>query len=150
MYKQLIIVREDLRMLPVKLAAQVSHASMAFLIAKIKENAHSIDNLVYKLGGSSSIDRIYQVNFTFDGPLYEEWISGSFIKVICGARNKSKLMKAVKMAQKLGMREGEDYFLIRDNCLTELDPEDEDDRTLTCIGFKPMESGIIEKISKKY
>lgn len=35
MYKQLIIARKDLNMSPGKLAAQVSHASMAFLVNQI-------------------------------------------------------------------------------------------------------------------
>ena len=52
------------------------------------------------------------------------------------------------------MVEGEDFFLIKDNCLTELEPEEFDEngigRTLTCIGFKPMDSDIIDKIGKKY
>ena len=52
------------------------------------------------------------------------------------------------------MVEGEDFFLIKDNCLTELEPEEIDKngvgRTLTCIGFKPMDSEIIDKIGKKY
>ena len=46
-------------------------------------------------------------------------------------------------------KEGEDFWLIRDNCHTELEPE-EDGRTLTVIGFKPMNSEIIDKIGKKY
>mgnify|MGYP000083455562 FL=1 len=48
------------------------------------------------------------------------------------------------------MKEGEDFFLIRDECRTELKSEDEDGRTLTCIGFKPMDSEIIDKIGRKY
>lgn len=36
-FKQLIIARRDLNMSPGKLAAQVSHASSAFLIEKAKE-----------------------------------------------------------------------------------------------------------------
>ena len=35
MYKQIIIARKDLNMSPGKLAAQVSHGSMAFLTKKI-------------------------------------------------------------------------------------------------------------------
>lgn len=49
---------------------------------------------------------------------------------------------------------GEDFFLIKDNCYTELEPEEigEDGigRTLTCIGFKPMESDVIDKIGRKF
>lgn len=38
MYKQIIIARKDLDMTSGKLAAQVSHGSMAFLTTFIKEN----------------------------------------------------------------------------------------------------------------
>lgn len=53
------------------------------------------------------------------------------------------------MAEEMGMKENEDFWLIRDNCHTELEPE-EDGKTLTCIGFKPMDSEVIDKIGKKY
>lgn len=52
------------------------------------------------------------------------------------------------------MKENEDFFLIWDNCYTELDPEEFDENgvghTLTCIGFKPMDSEVIDKIGRKY
>ena len=71
-----------------------------------------------------------------------------------GARNKNQLLKAVEMAKELGMEEGVDFFLIKDNCYTELEPEEIDEegvgRTLTCIGFRPMDSEVIDKIGRKY
>lgn len=148
MYKQLIIARQDLNMSTGKLAAQVAHASMVFLITQIKEKAKAVCSLEYSV--NAPIDKIYTASLIFDKGTYEDWIQGSFTKIVCGARNKNHIMKSIKMAKELGMREGIDYFLIRDNCLTELQPEDEDGRTLTCIGFRPMEGEIIEKISRKY
>ena len=63
-------------------------------------------------------------------------------------------MKAVTMAEEQGLREGVDYFLIKDNCLTELEPEEVDEngvgRTLTCIGFRPLPDDIAHQISRKY
>ena len=133
MYKQLIIARKDLHMSPGKLAAQVAHASIAFLSQPIRErnwnNGH--------------------VELWLDEEVINEWFKGSFTKVICEAKNKKQLMKAVTWAQEHAFAEGKDYFLIRDNCLTELIPE-EDGRTLTCIGFKPMDDSIIGQLSKKY
>ena len=120
-------------MSPGKMSAQVSHASMAFLSTWIK----------------NTIDINYNIQAKFDKDIYNEWINDIFTKVILEAKNKNQLLKAVEMANELGMKEGEDYFLIRDNCLTELEPE-EDGRTLTCIGFKPMRPEIIDQISKKY
>lgn len=67
----------------------------------------------------------------------EDWINGIFTKVILEAKNKNQLMKAVKMAEDLGMEEGKDFFLIKDCCLTELTPEEVDEngvgRTLSGI-----------------
>ena len=139
MYKQIIIVRKDLDMSPGKLAAQVSHASMAFLTNKIKQS-----NWKAGMDGKNCF-----VNLWLDIGTFEQWICGEFTKVILEARNKNQLLKAVKMAEELGMEEYQDFFLIKDNCRTELTPE-EDGRTLTCIGFRPMDAEVIDKIGKKY
>ena len=53
-----------------------------------------------------------------------------------------------------GLVENRDFFLIKDNCLTELEPEEigEDGvgRTLTCIGFRPLPDETAHAISRKY
>ena len=136
-YKQLIIARKDLAMSPGKLAAQVSHGSMAFLTRMVR------DNIV-------QLESSYETTLTFDAGVYEGWIDGSFTKVVLEAKNKSKLMKAVEIAEELGLEEGKDFFLIRDNCLTELAPEDEDGRTLTVVGFRPLPADVCTKISRKF
>ena len=59
-------------------------------------------------------------------------------------------MKAVVMAEEQGLQEGTDFFLIKDSCLTELEPEDEDGTTLTCIGCRPLPDDIAHAISRKY
>lgn len=141
MYKQIIIARKDLNMSPGKLAAQVSHGSMAFLTWAIRNN--------YSQWLSDNNTTYYSSELTFDKDLYEQWIDGAFTKCVLQAKNKNQLLKAKTMAEELGMKEGIDFFLIKDNCNTELEPE-EDGRTLTVIGFKPMDSEIIDKIGKKY
>ena len=199
MYKQIIIARKDLHMSPGKLAAQVSHASMAFLTAQIQRNKREIldcvclptyeqrsDNpMVYR---NSEINKIadeartegkdcfyieylesggmyldihacekktrIESTLTFSNELYNEWIQGTFTKCVLQAKNKKQLLKAVEFAKELGMKEGKDFFLIKDNCYTELEPEEVDEngigRTLTCIGFAPMAAEIIDEIGKKY
>lgn len=96
----------------------------------------------------------YRSELIFDSGIYEEWINGIFTKVVLEAKNKNQLLKAKTMAEEMGMKENEDFFLIKDCCATELEPEEIDEngigRTLTCIGFKPMDSEIIDKIGKKY
>lgn len=63
-------------------------------------------------------------------------------------------MKAVTAAEALGLKEGTDFFLIKDNCLTEMGPEDVDEngvgRTLTCIGFRPLPDDVAHTISWNY
>ena len=79
---------------------------------------------------------------------------GAFTKCVLQAKNKNQLMKAVTIAEELGLKEGEDFFLIKDNCLTDLEPEEIDDagvgRTLTCIGFRPLPDETAHAISKKF
>ena len=152
MYKQIIIARKDLNMSPGKLAGQVSHASMAFLTNMIRQKAQPCEwtgIVTYK----QDVD-IYCCNLKFDVGLYEQWIDDIFTKVVLAAKNKNHLLKAKTMAEEIGMKENVDFFCIYDCCKTELEPEFIDEngigRTLTCIGFRPMEDKIIDQISKKY
>lgn len=96
----------------------------------------------------------YKSKLTFDTGTYEKWINGIFTKVVLAAKNKNQLLKAKTIAEEMGLVEGKDFFLIKDCCNTELEPEEVDEngvgRCLTCIGFKPMPSEVIDKISKKY
>lgn len=147
--RQLIIARKDLQMSPGKLAAQVAHASLAFLTSEMRKSMNT--SRVYsddeKLIG-------YVTHTQFDKDIYEQWICGIFTKTICEAKNHNQLMKAVGIAKELGLVEGKDFFLIKDCCLTELEPEEVDEngvgRVLTCIGFKPLPDDIAHKISKKF
>lgn len=145
MYKQIIIVRKDLQMSIGKICSQVSHASMAFLTNAIR-NEWSKNTTYFK---GNEYKTYYSVELTFDKDLFEQWIDGEFTKCVLKAKNKSQLLKAKTLAEEMGMTENEEFFCIYDNCHTELTPED-NGRTLTCIGFKPMDSEVIDKIGKKY
>lgn len=136
-YKQVIVVRKDLNMTPGKLASQVSHASMAPITRELRKNAYRLDSKTVR----SILDVDYQT--------WKEWYEGSFTKIILKAKNKNDLEKLIKKAQEAGMQENIDYYCIRDNCLTELHPE-ENGRCLTCVGFKPTKATIIDQITKKY
>lgn len=140
-YKQIIIARKDLEMSSGKLAAQCCHASVAFLTAEIRRKARHAQEC-------------YEVNMAFGEGIYEDWIAGEFTKCILQARNQTQLLKAAEYAGELGLEENVDYFLIRDNCHTELSPEEYDERgvgrTLTCIGFRPMDRRIADQIGKKF
>ena len=147
--RQLIIARKDLQMSSGKLAAQVSHASMAFLSNMIRRGTVDKTTSV----GTEEVDT-YQIQIEMQSDIYEDWLCDIFTKTICEAKNRNQLMKAVTIAEELGLKDGKDFFLIKDNCLTELEPEEvgEDGigRTLTCIGFRPLPDEIAHQISRKY
>ncbi len=141
--RQLIIARKDLQMSPGKLAAQCCHASMAFMTHSMRDR-----NCVLEKD-----DSVY-AEICFDKDTYENWVCGIFTKTICAAKNRNQLLKAAEMAKELGLEENHDFFLIKDNCLTELEPEEVDEdgvgKTLTCIGFRPLPDETAHAISRKY
>ena len=144
--RQIIIARKDLNMSPGKLAAQVAHASWAFLSNGIRKCLPDAKLDAY--------ENKYLFKLSLDKDITEDWFGGIFTKTICEAKNLNQLLKAKTIAEESGMKEGQDFFLIWDSCLTELKPEkyDEDGtgRTLTCIGFKPLNDETAWTISKKF
>lgn len=141
--RQLIIVRKDLKMSPGKVAAQVSHASNAFFSQMVRD-ATII----------SSTKEYDKLEITIRKDICEKWLRGIFTKTVCEARNKNHLLKVLEIAATLGLEEKKDYWLIKDNCKTELTPEEVDEfgvgRTLTCIGFRPLPDSISHQLSHKY
>ena len=140
--RQIIIARKDLNMSAGKLAAQVAHASFAFISNQIRSTP-----VIETMTG-------YNVSILLDKEIMDQWFKGIFTKTVCEAKNKNQLLKAKTIAEELGLVENKDFFLIKDACNTELNPEEFDEngvgRTLTCIGFKPLPDEIAWKISKKF
>ena len=141
--KQYIILRKDAKTVtgepvsPHKLAVMASHASMAFISAILRKN-------------SKDINGKHHIEFDMDDELYNGWLNASFTKVLLSAKNLNELNKAIKKAKELGLIEGEDYFLIRDNCWTELVPDEGEETCFIAIGFKPMDADKIRDLTKKY
>ena len=96
----------------------------------------------------------YDSDIKIERTMMEDWFNGTFTKTICEAKNKTQLLKAKTIAEEMGMVEGEDFFLIRDACFTELTPEEYDENgqgnVLTCIGFKPLPDDTAHQISRKF
>jgi len=142
--KQYIILRRDAKTVsgePVsahKLAVMTAHASMAFLATMVEKNA------------SKNEDGSYNVAITIDGSVMEQWFGGPFTKVLLSAKNLNDLNKAVKKCEELGLKEGVDYFPIRDNCYTELVPDEGEETCFIGIGFSPMDAEKIRHVTKKY
>ena len=116
----------------------------------VREISQTKSELVDK----NDITHHYKSTLRFDPDVYENWINDIFTKTVCEAKNRNHLLKAVDKAKELGLEEGKDFFLIEDNCLTELEPEEIDEngvgRTLTCIGFRPLPDDVAHEISRKY
>ncbi len=196
--KQIIIARKDLNMSPGKLAAQVAHASIAFLLSKISDDLtkglkwpirryrtfdweHPSKPAVYIEDDLTKFAQdafnkgqqyIYVKSFAngrfelcepkyeyfsstyFDSDTVENWINGHQSKIVCEAKNLSHIMAGIEIAKSIGLEEGEDFFIIRDACRTELTPENVNESgegwTLTCVGFRPLPDEVAEKISKKF
>ena len=152
--KQVIIVRKDLHMSIAKFAVQCCHASMAF----IKENIRVEIEDYYNYDDFDDFDDFDDVSYPRNivEISYDEinWFEDTQTKIICEAKNKNKLLKCKEYASELGLKEDEDYFIIRDRCFTELIPEEIDEEgnkcTITAIGFRPLPNDIAEKISKHY
>ena len=147
-FKQVIIARKDLHMTAGKLAAQVAHASMAYFTLWIKRNTCTDGNNLIESNG------FYFVDGRFPKDIWEGYVNGRFTKTVVEARNRNQLQKAIAWADEHDMKEGYDYFLIKDACLTELQPEEVDEngigRTLTCIGFRPLPEDLANELSHKF
>ena len=130
--KQYIILRKDAKTVtgdpvsPQKLAVMTAHSSMAFLSKKIQNSA-------IKDNGK------YHIEFDIDSDVFENWFIDSFTKVLLSAKNLNDLKKALVKCEELGLVEGEDFFCIRDNCYTELVPDDGEQTCFIAIGFAPMD-----------
>ena len=135
--KQYLVVRKDARTVtgePVsahKLAVMVAHASMAFLSNVVLDN-----------------EKEGHVAFDLDDDTLC-WLTGIFTKVLLEAKNLHALEKVVVTAKENGLVEGKDFFCIRDNCLTELLPDDGSDRCFIAIGFRPMEVSRVKPVVKR-
>ena len=139
--KQVIVVNKGLNMSPGKLAAQVAHASEAFLLKSflngIGSKHYNYDIVTKNLVG-------YTLQIPVDLDTYD-WITSSYTKVVLEVNSEAELEKVVNKAIKNGMKEDVDYFKIIDNGYTEFGNQ----KTWTCIGFKPMKSEDIDKITKR-
>lgn len=92
----------------------------------------------------------YLLTQKIDKDIWDEYVNGIFTKTICEARNLNKLKQAAEAARGLGLSEGTDFGYIRDKCLTDLTPENEDGTTTVGIWFKPLPDDVAHEISRKY
>jgi len=118
--KMVIVVRKDLNMRKGKLAAQVAHASMKFLV----DNDESE-------GGMEMFVKL--------SPAEASWLSGSFTKIVVSVDSEDALQDLILQAQ----FEGIESYPIIDAGRTEFNGVP----TLTCAAFGPCEAEILDKIT---
>lgn len=122
-----------------KLLAQTMHCAEAYWTRGLRSKSYLIDD-------NGMVNSVIQI----PRDIFIEYVCGTFTKTVCEARSKNHLLKAKQMADEMGLTEGEDYGLIFDKCLTELEPEEPDGTTLTGIWFCPLPDEQAHLISKKY
>jgi PTH2 family peptidyl-tRNA hydrolase len=118
--KQVIVVRKDLNMKKGKLAAQVAHASMKFLVDN--NEAQRGDEVVIKLT-----------------PAEATWLSGSFTKIVVGVDSEDALKDLIFKAE----IEDVEVHPIIDAGRTEFNGVP----TLTCAAFGPCEGALLDRIT---
>jgi len=119
--KQVIVVRKDLNMRKGKIAAQVAHASMKFLIDN--NEAERGDEIVVKLS-----------------PDEASWLmSGSFTKIVVGIDSEEALENLIFQAE---MADVEVHPII-DSGATEFNGV----KTLTCAAFGPCTAEQLDRLT---
>jgi PTH2 family peptidyl-tRNA hydrolase len=118
--KQVIVVRKDLNMRKGKLAAQVAHASMKFLMENNESNRG--DELFVRLSNDEA-----------------DWINNSFTKVVVGVDSADELEFLIMKGKAHDLEVNE----IIDSGKTEFAGVN----TLTCAAFGPNKSSLINKVT---
>ena len=117
-----IVVRTDLQMRKGKIAAQVAHAAMCFLVEN--NDAQEFDHL--------------EVQLT---PVEAEWLSGSFTKIVVGVDSEDALNNLILKAK----LEDIEVYPIIDAGKTEFKGVP----TLTCAAFGPTHAEELDHITGK-
>lgn len=137
--RRLFIMRKDLQMSTGKLLAQTCHCAEAYWTQQLKKEMMP-----------ACKDGEYSATIFIPKDIFEQYVCGIFTKTVCEAKSKNHLLKARDVAEQMGLVENEDYGLIYDKCLTELEPEEDDGTTLTGIWFRPLPDEQAHAISKKF
>jgi len=136
--KQIIVVRKDLltrednRMTVGKLAGQVAHAAMAPILEMMRGVQYK-DHLPVK-----GDDRIF-LDMKEHSDI-KSWLDTDFRKIILYVKTEEKLLSVYNQIREHGFIAS----LIEDNALTIFN-----EPTITCFGVEPLESSIIDPLTKR-
>ena len=137
--KQIIVVREDLKMSRGKIASQVAHASMKNLVDAMSTCNTTNKDFCVDDSGDSCI--IMSLDLSKDADL-RAWLEGSFTKIVVYVQSEAKLQALYDKCKDAGLRTS----MIIDNGATEFNGE----RTKTCIAIGPHKSEVLDPITKRY
>lgn len=118
--KQVIVVRKDLNMRKGKIAAQVAHAAMKFLVDN--NEAERGDEVIIKLKPEEAM-----------------WLTGSFAKIVVGVDSEEQLQNLIFQAELADI----EVHPIVDEGRTEFNGVP----TLTCAAFGPCTAAELDKIT---
>lgn len=133
--KQVIVVRKDLKMKAGKLAAQVSHASMAPMTNRLRASEAN-------WRGVATSTTTMEIAFDHSTPhdmAFLEWIKGSFTKVVLEIENEQELLDLIATAEMAGIP----CVKIEDEGRTAFHGV----KTLTCASFGPCYSDILDELT---
>lgn len=130
--KQVLVIRRDLNCRRGKEGAQLAHASMAFLIHKIRAVADGFWPTSYDDPPS-----IYDIlNLSYDE---RQWVRGELTKkVVLQAKDLTELQEVEKLCKEAGLT----AYLITDLGLTEFT-----EPTVTALGIGPDKAEMIDAIT---
>lgn len=118
--KQVIVVRKDLQMRKGKMAAQVAHAAMMFLL------------------DADEAERPGELHVKLD-PAEVLWLTTGYKKVVVGVDSEESLQNIVFKAKMAGI----EAHIVTDMGLTEFHGEP----TVTCAALGPCEANVIDSIT---
>ena len=130
--KQVIVIRKDLQMPSGKLAAQVSHASMAPLIEKMRGFSHELV--------TPNVEEQRLFIDLIPGDAWKDWLDGRFRKIIVYVKSEEKLLNIFQKAKDANLP----CSLIKDAGFTFFD-----EPTYTCVGIGPCWSDDVDQITGK-
>ena len=119
LYKQMIVMRHDLKMRRGKQIAQGAHASMSFLARRLQAN------------GELTIAELE--------PAQRAWLEGRFAKVCCRVDSEDELLEIFAKAKDAGL----EVHLITDSGKTEFHGQP----TNTCLAIGPDEVEKIDAVT---
>lgn len=134
--KQVIVVRKDLKMRKGKLAAQVAHASMKVISDKLAKYVGTSDEVTGE--PIPEPGRIEYLLFDVSQEL-QEWIDGSFTKIVVGVDSEEELLALYHAAEERGIL----CSLVTDKGLTEFHGVP----TNTCVAIGPDRVAVIDDLT---